>query len=99
MKSEYTSITLSVENREKKKPNETITGNRYQLQLMRLIQEWREKRPLYEQRHDKVLLQHENARPHVAKTVKMYLENKIKISASSPITELSFYRKTILPKF
>jgi len=33
----------------------------------------REKRPEYEQRHDKVIL-HDNARPHVVKVVKKYLE-------------------------
>lgn len=56
------------------KPNETITGDRYQLQLMCLSQALKEKRPLYEQRHDKVILLHDNARPHVAKVVKKTLE-------------------------
>ena len=41
---------------------------------MRLSRALREKRPQYEQRHEKVILQHENARPHVAKPVKTYLE-------------------------
>ncbi|KAG5316079.1 MOS1T transposase, partial [Pseudoatta argentina] len=52
----------------------TITGDRYQLQSMRLSRALKEKRPLYAQRHDKVILLHDNARPHVAKPVKTYLE-------------------------
>ena len=56
------------------KPNETITGERYRTQLMRLSLALREKRPQYEQMHEKVILQHDNARPHVAKPVKTYLE-------------------------
>jgi len=43
------------------KPNETITRDRYRLQLMCLSRALKEKRPLYEQRHDKVILQHDNA--------------------------------------
>ncbi|KAG5325394.1 MOS1T transposase, partial [Pseudoatta argentina] len=50
------------------------TGDRYQLQLMRLSRALKEKRPLYAQRHDKVILLHDNARLHVAKPVKTYLE-------------------------
>ncbi|KAG5313023.1 MOS1T transposase, partial [Pseudoatta argentina] len=49
-------------------------GDRYRLQLMRLSRALKEKRPLYAQRHDKVILLHDNARPHVAKPVKTYLE-------------------------
>lgn len=56
------------------KPNETISGDRYRTQLMRLSRALKEKRPEYEQRHDKVILQHDNARPHVSKKVKAYLE-------------------------
>ncbi|KAG5313046.1 MOS1T transposase, partial [Pseudoatta argentina] len=48
--------------------------DRYRLQLMRLSRALKEKRPLYAQRHDKVILLHDNARPHVAKPVKTYLE-------------------------
>ncbi|KAG5320406.1 MOS1T transposase, partial [Pseudoatta argentina] len=46
----------------------------YRLQLMRLSRALKEKRPLYAQRHDKVILLHDNARPQVAKPVKTYLE-------------------------
>ena len=56
------------------KPNETITGKRYRTQLMRLSQALREKRQQYEQKHEKVIPQHDNARPHVAEPVKTYLE-------------------------
>nr|QXJ78550.1 putative DD34D transposase [Kaburagia rhusicola] len=56
------------------KPSETITGDRYRTQLMRLSRALKEKRPQYEETHDKVILQQDNARPHVAKVVKKYLE-------------------------
>jgi len=53
------------------KPGDSITGDRYRLQLNRLSRSLREKRPEYEQRHDKIILLHDNVRPHV---VKKYLE-------------------------
>jgi len=56
------------------KPNETITGDRYRMQLMRLSRALKEKRPQYQERHDKVILQHDNARPHIARPVKTYFE-------------------------
>jgi len=56
------------------KPGDSITGDRYRLQLIRLSRALREKRPEYEQRHDKVILLHDNARPHVTKVVKKYLK-------------------------
>ena len=56
------------------KPNKTIPGERYRTQSMHLSQALREKRPQYEQRHEKVIPQHDNARPHIAKPVKPYLE-------------------------
>jgi len=55
------------------KPGDSITGDRYRLQLIRLSRALREKRSEYEQRYDKVILLHD-ARPHVAKIVKKYLE-------------------------
>jgi len=54
------------------KPGDSITGDRYQLQLIRLSRALREKWPEYEQRYNKVILLHDNA--HVAKVVKKYLE-------------------------
>ena len=56
------------------KPNENITRERYQRQLMRLSRALREKWPQYEQMHEKVILQQDNAWPHVAKSVKTYLK-------------------------
>ena len=55
-------------------PGETITGDLYRRQLMRLNRALQEKRPQYKDRHDKVILLHDNARPHVSKVVKTYLE-------------------------
>ena len=46
------------------KPTKTITGDCYQLQLMCLSQALKKKWLLSEQRHDKVILQHDNARSH-----------------------------------
>ncbi|GFY32591.1 mariner Mos1 transposase [Trichonephila clavipes] len=56
------------------KSTKTITGDRYRTQLMRLIRALKDKRPQYNERQGKVILQHDNARPHVAKVVKTYLE-------------------------
>lgn len=57
------------------KPGETISGDRYRQQLIKLNQALKQKRPEYAQRHNKVIFQYDNARPHVAKCVKKYLEN------------------------
>ena len=46
------------------KPGDSITGDRYRLQLIRLSRALREKRPEYEQRHNKIILLHDNARPY-----------------------------------
>ena len=56
------------------KPNETISGAVYRTQLMRLSRVLKEKRTHYYSRYDKVILLHDNARPHVAAPVKTYLE-------------------------
>jgi len=52
------------------RPNESITGDRYQLQLNRLNEALLEKRPAVASNRRKVMLLHDNARPHVAKSVK-----------------------------
>lgn len=56
------------------KPGETVTANRYQQQLTRLSEELRGKRPEWPTRHNKVILLHDNARPHVAKPIKDTVE-------------------------
>lgn len=56
---------LGVVHYELLKPTETITGDRYRTQLMRLSRALKDKRPQYNERHDKVILQHDNAQPHV----------------------------------
>jgi len=56
------------------KSGDSITSDRYRLQLIRLSHALRKKWPEYEQRHDKVIFLHDNARPHVAKVIKKYLE-------------------------
>ena len=56
------------------KLTETITGDLYRTQLMRLSRALKDKQPQYKERHDKVILQPDNARAHVAKVVKTYLE-------------------------
>ncbi|GBP29955.1 Mariner Mos1 transposase [Eumeta japonica] len=55
-------------------PSETMTGTLYRTQLMRLNRALKEKRAQYYSRHDKILLLHDNARPHVAIPVKNYLK-------------------------
>ena len=51
------------------KPSETITADRYRQQMIKLDRAVKDKRPQYDGRHDKVILQHDNALSHVAKTV------------------------------
>ena len=57
------------------KPDETINGERYRTQLIRLKRARAEKRPEYATRHEAIIFHHYNARPHVAIPVKNYLEN------------------------
>ena len=65
---------VSVEYYELFKPSKTITGDQYRMQLMRLSLALKEKQPQYQERHDKIILQHDNTRSHVAIPVKTYLE-------------------------
>ena len=57
------------------KLGETINGERYRTQSIRLKREIAEKRPEYATRHEAIIFHHDNARPHVATPVKNYLEN------------------------
>ena len=57
------------------KSGETINGERYRPQLIRLKRTIAEKRPEYATRYDAIIFHHDNARPHVAIPVKNYLEN------------------------
>ena len=66
------------------KPGETINGERYQIQLIRLKRAIAEKRPEYGTRHEAIIFHHDNARPHVAILVKNYLENSGLGSFTSP---------------
>ena len=57
------------------KSGETINGERYQTQLIRLKRAIAEKRPVYATRHEAIISHHDNTRPHVTIPVKNYLEN------------------------
>ena len=57
------------------KPGETINGERYRIQLIRLKRAIAEKRPEYATKHEAIIFHPDNARPHVAIPVKNYLEN------------------------
>ena len=57
------------------KPGETINGERYRTQLIRLKRAIAKKRPEYATRHEAIIFHLDNARPHVAIPVKNYLEN------------------------
>ncbi|GBP26982.1 Mariner Mos1 transposase [Eumeta japonica] len=55
-------------------PSEAITGTLYRIPLMILSRALKEKRPQYYSRYDKIILLHDNARPHVPVPVKIYLK-------------------------
>ena len=57
------------------KPSETINGEHYRTQLIRLKRAIAEKRPEYATRHEAIIFHHDNARPHAAIPVKNYLKN------------------------
>ena len=57
------------------KPGETINGEHYRTQLIRLNRTIAEKRSEYATRNEAIIFHHDNARPHVAIPVKKYLEN------------------------
>lgn len=57
------------------KPGETITGERYRQQLIKLNAEIKKKRPEWETRHESIIFQDDNARPHRTEPVKNYVEN------------------------
>ena len=50
-------------------PGETVTANRYVQQLINVNNELNVKRPEWTNRHERVILLHDNARPHVSKLV------------------------------
>ena len=52
------------------KPRETNTGGRYRTQLIRLNAAVKEIRPECAERHNRIILQQDNARPHIAKVAK-----------------------------
>ena len=54
--------------------SETITADRYRQQIIKLDRAIKDKRPRYDGRYDKIILQHDNAMPHVAKTVQETLQ-------------------------
>ena len=57
------------------KPGETINGERYRIQLIRLKKATVEKSPEYATRYEAIIFHHDNARPDVAIPIKNCLEN------------------------
>ena len=56
------------------KRGEIITVERYRTQLIRLNAAVKEIQPECAERHNRTILKQDNARPHIAKVVKTYLE-------------------------
>lgn len=56
------------------KPGETVDAHRYHQQLIKLHRAMREKRPEYQQRHDRLIFLHDNAPSHTSLLVRNYLE-------------------------
>ena len=57
------------------KPGETVNGERYRTQLIRLKRAIAKTHPGYAARHEAIIFHHDNARDHVPIPVKNYLEN------------------------
>lgn len=55
---------------------ETVSGEVYRRQLIRLKRAIEEKRPEWVNRHNKLIFQHDNAKPHTAVVVKNYLDGQ-----------------------
>ncbi|GJQ83302.1 hypothetical protein Trydic_g8893 [Trypoxylus dichotomus] len=67
------------------KPPETINFQHYRLQLTRLKQAIQEKRSELRTRYEKLILQHDNAGPHVGQPVRIHLERaKWEVLPQSP---------------
>lgn len=57
------------------KSGQTINGDLYRQQIGRLSAALKEKRPQFAKRRESVIFQHDNARPHIAATVKNKLQS------------------------
>ena len=73
------------------KSSETITGDRYRTQSMRLCQALEEKQPQYQERHGKVILQHDNARPDMSQDRSRYILGNAEMGGYSPDVASSDY--------
>jgi len=62
-----------------------LLGALYRTQLMRLSRALKEKRAHYYSRHDKIILLHDNARPHVAAPVNLFRNTQMRSSTPSAV--------------